>query len=770
MILQSSQGKRRILQSQSFRGQNLLGHDFSNSDIRGCDFTNANLRNANFTGALIGVPQNRLSFLLLINFGIAFLLSLPPLVILCVSIFNVVWRMSGVFPDKPEGIIDTLLILLVPVLNSINYVVILLGVCIWGFSRKNLLRLILICILVSIVKIIPESLNLFNPGSINFMQNYYGNYGEFISKTFGFIAAFIFALIYTIFTTSIISVLFFLIQFFASSGAFMSFVYDDKNKEFKNIDVVKSITPMFILMLVLIPIGSFFVAYINSNVILPGQGASLIRSMMSFNHVLTALSVLATIILLQISLSYYAALQALQGKSGFSTISDLTVSIASGSGTKFNTADLTEADFSYSNVKFSDFRDTSLNQVRWYQASFLSLNRFAKGSYLSDSFVLKLVTTLNGQEGEFARKELCSINLRGANLKKADFSGADLTFADLRETDLFEANLAATNLNSTNFEDAILTGAYIEKWRATKTTVFNNVICDYVHMRVPTEGQRDPGRKPPTGYGNFKEGEFQNFVSSLIDTLDLYHQNDVDPRAVVIALKELSEEFDDDFTIVAIERMKGGQLTVRVKVSDETDVNIVEGIYYPRYEKVKGLLPTNVETVPSQFVSLTNAINSVRDSSQSDGMIVKIRVNAKTAHVLQGDINMTNFSNSPITNTGTGVFNFGSISGTVDNSSGQSSSSSDPGKDSLDELLSLLKNAIEHDSDLSDEVRSDLLRQLKVMVDARSINDKQERDGLFRQAKTVFSSIVSGLSNTASVVEASQSLFPQIMEIMKSMS
>ncbi|MEM0980680.1 MAG: hypothetical protein AAGH78_10435 [Cyanobacteria bacterium P01_H01_bin.58] len=40
---------------------------------------------------------------------------------------------------------------------------------------------------------------------------------------------------------------------------------------------------------------------------------------------------------------------------------------------------------------------------------------------------------------------------------------------------------------------------------------------------------------------NFAEGEFVDFITPMVETLDLYHNQTVDPRAVAIAFNELRE-------------------------------------------------------------------------------------------------------------------------------------------------------------------------------------------------------------------------------------
>ena len=65
-------------------------------------------------------------------------------------------------------------------------------------------------------------------------------------------------------------------------------------------------------------------------------------------------------------------------------------------------------------------------------------------------------------------------------------------------------------------------------------------------MRVPTKENPNPLRKPDNLWETFAEGEFADFIQPFFDTLDLYHSQDVDPRAISIALKNLSNNHPKD--------------------------------------------------------------------------------------------------------------------------------------------------------------------------------------------------------------------------------
>jgi len=111
---------------------------------------------------------------------------------------------------------------------------------------------------------------------------------------------------------------------------------------------------------------------------------------------------------------------------------------------------------------------------------------------------------------------------------------------------------------------AVLTGAYIEDWGITSTTKLEDVHCDYIYMHVPTKENPNPLRKPDSLRHFFAKGEFASFIKPYFDTLDLYHSQDIDPRAISIAIKNLSVNHPDKkLQFVAMERRGKNGLKLR---------------------------------------------------------------------------------------------------------------------------------------------------------------------------------------------------------------
>ncbi|MEJ6482983.1 pentapeptide repeat-containing protein [Nostoc punctiforme UO1] len=241
-----------------------------------------------------------------------------------------------------------------------------------------------------------------------------------------------------------------------------------------------------------------------------------------------------------VSISIYASQQAIMGMPQLAWLHSIAIAFTTISGTRFSGADLTDADFTGATLKNTDFRKANLTRTRFHNAKKLDQVR-SDSTYLEQAKLIKVLVTGQGREQNFDRQDLRGINLQGANLVDASFIGADLSLANLQDTDLSRAKLVQTQLDGTDFTGATLTGAYIEDWGITSDTKFDGVRCEYVYMRLPTKENPDPFRKPDNYKEVFAPGEFGDFIQPIFDTLDLYHNQGVDPRAIAISFKRLAQ-------------------------------------------------------------------------------------------------------------------------------------------------------------------------------------------------------------------------------------
>ena len=89
----------------------------------------------------------------------------------------------------------------------------------------------------------------------------------------------------------------------------------------------------------------------------------------------------------------------------------------------------------------------------------------------------------------------------------------------------------------------------------------------------------------------FADGEFGDFIKPIVDTLDLYHNQGVDPRAIAISFKELAENNPDtELEIVAMERRGKDKFLLRAKTTPEADKSQLSAEYFEIYNHVKALM------------------------------------------------------------------------------------------------------------------------------------------------------------------------------------
>ncbi|MDB9526528.1 pentapeptide repeat-containing protein [Oscillatoria sp. CS-180] len=294
----------------------------------------------------------------------------------------------------------------------------------------------------------------------------------------------------------------------------------------------------------------------------------------------------------------YLAWKACQGQPNFVWMRRLAVFLI----TLFDKTDFSEADLSDAN-----FTSATLGKVKFGPKVCLRRTCFANvtgldharlnGTYLDNSAVKQLVVEKRVRQNGFCNfngLNLQGINLQGARLAESSFVGADLSEADLQNADLSRANLTRTQLDNSNLTGAILTGAVIEDWSITHRTELHDVVCQYVFMKwvKPGDTDQNPLRKPDSYTETFEEGQFVDFIQPLFTTLDLYHTQDIDPRAIAISYKHLEETHPEaQLDIVAIEKRGRDKEQILLKVEAARDANLSElsDAYLKTYRQLKQL-------------------------------------------------------------------------------------------------------------------------------------------------------------------------------------
>ena len=319
----------------------------------------------------------------------------------------------------------------------------------------------------------------------------------------------------------------------------------------------------------------------------------------------------------------YIGWRTLAGDERDAWIRFLAIAIAATGGTSFYKADLTDADFTNASLKSTDLRKATLTHTCWQNEDDKKLDGIRPGeTYLKNVKLRQLVITRNGQGQKFDHLlNLKEVNLQEANLINADFTASDLSHANLQGANLQDACLIRTNLNAANLQDAdlsraklvqaqldktdltgaTLTGAYIEDWNITTETILNGVRCDYIFMRLP-DGTHNPNphRKPDDWDKNFADGDFIDFITPMVQTLDLYHNKAVDPRLVAIAFHDLTEKHPDaELEIISIEK-KGNnrdKLHIKAETSPQANPSLLHGDYFANLDELQSLPPAALEAL-----------------------------------------------------------------------------------------------------------------------------------------------------------------------------
>ncbi|MEH1915898.1 pentapeptide repeat-containing protein [Nostoc sp.] len=459
--------------------------------------------------------------------------------------------------------------------------------------------------------------------------------------------------------------------------------------------------------------------------------------------------------------SIYISWQAIKGDQKHSLVRNIAIAFAATGGTSFRGADLTNADFTQATLKSTDFRKAILICSRWHQAKML--DRVRPGStYLQYSQVRELLVTGQGQDKNFYRENLRGINLQKANLADASFIGADLSEANLQDADLSRAKLKQTQLDGTDLTGATLTGAFIEDWGITNTTKLHGVRCEYVFMRLPTKEDPDPLRKPDNKQEVFADGDFADFIKPIFDTLDLYHNQGVDPRAVAIAFKNLAENHPEaELEIVAMEKRGNDKILLRAKTAAGSDKSQLSAEYFDDYNQLKALSQSQqllLVEKDKRIISLENMVDTALKQPK---------------FYTQGDTNMSDISGINIEGSSNvsgiagnnSIANLGTISGNVSIALNQLPDATDAEKPGIKELLSQLQDAIVQSTYLSEEDKTEALEQVNSLAEAGKNPQESTKQKTAKTAITMLKGIFTGLPAVASLVEAGNKLLPAISKL-----
>ncbi|MGL5943786.1 MAG: pentapeptide repeat-containing protein [Waterburya sp.] len=529
--------QRLNLKGQSFKGKDLSRADFSETDIRSANFSGANLQKAKFTNAKCGLGMAAK--------GLLYVLPLLITAILGFFLIDIATTVSPIFNFScPENRITAwaswfelfLYVLFVSILDQgiINAVFIFVFSIILG-----------VIFVVSLQPQLQASVTMVNALEI--------------------IRAVSYLIAISVLTTILI----------AATLAV----------EKRSFLVAVASVSIFIVL------GTF-----AGKGILQGQGAVPKAVPVSGEHgVLFA----GAVIIITTLLGIYIGWRAMRDDPRDAWVRSFAIAFAAMGGTSFRDADLTGANFTGAKLKSTDFRKANLTCVRWYGAKML--DRVRPGdTYLKSTQVRQWLLGA-GIDKNFDGQKLQGVNFQGADLTDASFIDANLSEASLQEVDLSRAKLVQTQLDGADFTGATLTGAFIEDWGITSSTNLNKVKCEYVFMRLPPEKRPkwlplpveesldlNPRRKPDNWEEVFEGDDFADFIKPIFDTLDLYHNQGVDPRAIAISWKQLEENNPDAELKFSSMEVKGeDNLLLRLKTAPDANLSKLNAKYFDTYNHFK---------------------------------------------------------------------------------------------------------------------------------------------------------------------------------------
>ena len=565
MLIHSSKQPRKNYQGRSFKNQDLTGEDFSFADIRGADFTGANLTGANFNYALAGLTKSQIIIISIVT-AILFITAI-------IATFVAVYVPSHFFPYKSNEINPLVAaILMFRVFINIGLLVIVIRQGI-GETIKYILYLVSIMILT-----IPILGGL-------------GADEENVDELFRFFR-------------------------FSEAPNWAVWLLGELTN-FRSTKIIESVNSFFngnedvnpimdIIVTLTISIGAIFVLIFTLSlaialaeiiaekwlanravvgIFLVFAAGVIIQNYFRSRPSLWILIILyITFSLTLILIAQHLAKKILAEDEKNLFLLRLAVGIGTLGGTCFKNANLTDADFSHTILKSTNFRFANATRTFWRETKYLKFAR-VQDTILEDIKVRELLITGWGRNQEY--KEA---NLRGANLVSAELSNANLKLADLGEASLKAANLNNANLTEalaigTNFTSAQMSGTCLEAWNIDHTTILNNVESKYIYLlEEPKPETDDRERRPSSGY--FQAGDFTKLFTEVLNTVDLIFRNGVDAKAFMSSFQQVQVENQGiPMKIQGMENKGDGVVVIRIDVPPEIEKEKIHREFMEFYDE-----------------------------------------------------------------------------------------------------------------------------------------------------------------------------------------
>ncbi len=259
-------------------------------------------------------------------------------------------------------------------------------------------------------------------------------------------------------------------------------------------------------------------------------------------------------------MGFYIAWRAVAGDPNQQVVKHIAVVLLAKGGTRFDRADLTEANFRGATLRQTSLHRATLRYTQFHLVQYLN-EAIVSGTILRDERVRSLLVSHRGSGRSFTGCDLNHTDLAYADLEDADLTGANLNGAILEGAWLERANLSQVQALGTDLRRAKLTGACVEAWNIDADTQLEDCECDFVYL---AQGQRE--RRP--GCGAFAPGDFETLFRQVVNTLDLIFQEGVDWQTLAASLHRVQLENEGaSLRIQGVEHKGDGAMVVRVEAA-----------------------------------------------------------------------------------------------------------------------------------------------------------------------------------------------------------
>lgn len=305
-------------------------------------------------------------------------------------------------------------------------------------------------------------------------------------------------------------------------------------------------------------------------------------------------------------------------------------------GTRFINTNLNDVDLSNSSLKNTTFKGANLYNSFLRNVKEIDLVDSGE-TYLKNSQLMQVLITREGQNINFDRQDLRHVNLSNTNLENASFIDADFYQANLQRANLSRTILVRSNFERADLRGANLTGSCIQDWVITESTKLEGIICDYIYLKWVDGDKRD--QMPPRG--KFKPDGFVTFARYILETVELYHEKDINPRLALTVLQKMSRDYDEPLDILALGK-KGERVFIQVKVSENIPRENFKDDYYHRYDKDLKLWSGNINYLPPAVNSfIEERINEIALENTDEFVFVDATyIEGNYTEINQGEFSM----------------------------------------------------------------------------------------------------------------------------------